>query len=315
MTQDTSIQYPSLEAMAAALAVSPDYRVLTRFSALPELDRLPDGAACAAYLDTETTGKNVDDVLVELGLVLFAYDPASFDVLGTLETYSGFNDPGRPIDPAATRVNGITDDQVQGQALDLERINGLLSKAGLVIAHNADFDRPKVELLVPVLASMPWACSMSEVPWADAGFSTRKLEHLAMELGHFYSAHRAEGDCHAGIQVLNCALPELGNRKGLGFVVEHAKETTYRLWASGAPFHVKDTLKANGYRWCDGTQAGTLKSWYLDLASELDLEVAAAWLLNEVLKVKEARFPVSTFTARERFSSRPAERASVLFTA
>ena len=84
------------------------------------------------------------------------------------------------------------------------------SRATLVIAHNAAFDRPFVEKQWDVFATKPWGCSMTQVHWRDEGIATQKQELIALCLGFFYEAHRAENDCRALLHILAGTLPLSG---------------------------------------------------------------------------------------------------------
>ena len=60
--------------------------------------------------DLETTGTNPrEDMIVEVGAVLFDGEQA-------IKGYGVLVDPGIPIPPDASAVNGITDDMVRGKA-------------------------------------------------------------------------------------------------------------------------------------------------------------------------------------------------------
>jgi DNA polymerase III epsilon subunit family exonuclease len=86
--------------------------------------------------DVETTGlfPGVDRI-VELGAVQFRGD-------FVIDTWTCLVDPGMPIPADASRVHGITDQQVKGKALLSEALPGFLSflSRGTPIAHNAEFD-------------------------------------------------------------------------------------------------------------------------------------------------------------------------------
>ena len=86
--------------------------------------------------DVETTGlfPGVDRI-VELGAVQFQGDIV-------VDTWTCLVDPGLPIPEGATRVHGITDQDVRGKALLDEALPGFLSflSRGTPVAHNAEFD-------------------------------------------------------------------------------------------------------------------------------------------------------------------------------
>lgn len=89
-------------------------------------------------LDTETTGLKPEEGhrVVELGCIeLVNHVP-------TGRTFHYFLDPGRPMDPGATRVSGITDDMLVGKPVFADVAQAFLdfiADAPLVI-HNAGFD-------------------------------------------------------------------------------------------------------------------------------------------------------------------------------
>ena len=52
----------------------------------------------AAFVDVETTGlDHRSDEVVELAIVLFAYDRSTGRILDIIDNYTGLRDPGRPI--------------------------------------------------------------------------------------------------------------------------------------------------------------------------------------------------------------------------
>ena len=162
------------EALASRLEHHPDFRVLRRL----DTSRSPPALAGSdisrgVILDTETTGMDpAADKLIELGLLAFEYSRESCQIGRVLGSYSGLEDPGRPIPPESTAIHHITDEMVRGLRLDEPAIERLLGGAGVVIAHNAGFDRPFVEARLPVFRGLPWACSLREVPWDAAGIGS-----------------------------------------------------------------------------------------------------------------------------------------------
>lgn len=86
--------------------------------------------------DLETTGiQPKTDAIVEIGAV-------RFDDAEPLDTFCTLINPGRPIPPEASAVNGITDEMVAGKpAVEtvLADLAGFCSDRPLV-AHNAPFD-------------------------------------------------------------------------------------------------------------------------------------------------------------------------------
>ena len=81
-------------------------------------------------------------------------------------------DPGRAIPEAMTALTGLTDDDVRGKHIDVEAASALIRRSDLVIAHNARFDRPFFERVLPATRDTPWACSRLEIPWRASGIET-----------------------------------------------------------------------------------------------------------------------------------------------
>ena len=290
------------EALALRLEAHPDYRVLRRLDAAEVGDPLPGGAVSqAVVIDTETTGTDLaEDRVIELALVKFEYDRESGAVGRVLEVYDGLEDPGRPIPPESTAIHHITDAMVAGKRLDEAAIERLLDGVGVVIAHMASFDRPFVERRLPGFASLPWACSLQEVPWDALGLGGRKLEYLAYRYGFFYEGHRAEIDCRALLEVLRRPVPGQAEPvNALKSLLESARVPSLRVWAIGSAYETKDVLKARGYRW-----EADRRVWYGEI-SVAEREAELAWLKDAVYGGKSATVEVETVDARVRWSGRP----------
>ena len=162
------------------------------------------------YVDCETTGFDAErDAVIELAMLPFAYtlDGAITEVLhGEGRTWR--QDPGRPVPPEITRITGLADQDLAGQAIDVAAAAELLARSHLVVAHNASFDRPFVERIVPAARTAAWACSRHEVPWDPAAFPSRSLACLLCAYGAFApDRHRALADCEAGVWLLTQQLP------------------------------------------------------------------------------------------------------------
>lgn len=305
MTPDTTAlldpSFDEPEALARVLEAHRDYRVLRRLKPQLDFGRKAKGADVikVAILDTETTGLDASrDQIIELALILVDVDAQSGQPIKVTHVYDELEDPGRPIPAEAVRVTGITDDMVAGKRLNDDLIADLISGVGLVIAHNARFDRGFVERRLPAFAALPWACSVTEIDWGAEGRGSAKLEFLAHELGWFYDAHRAEMDCHALLAVLNQPLPDSGIT-GLKRLLDGAQMTRYRVFATGSPFDSKDALKGRGYRW-DADR----KVWHTLLDSPEAVDAEAAWLKEAVYKGRAASIELEALTALERFSVR-----------
>ena len=125
----------------------------------------------------------------------------------------------------------------------------------------------------PALAQ-PWGCSANEVDWVAHGLgSARGIGALVTAAGHFLpDAHRAAPDVWA----LTCLLAraDTDGRSIAAHLVETARRPTARIHACGAPFSIKDTLKAAGYRW-----SPTERAWWTEGEPER-IANEAAWLTS-----------------------------------
>lgn len=200
MTEDEAQR---LEEMARTLSASGVYRVLRKLAPRTRIEvERGTSTRMGLFVDVETTGLDAEtDEIIEIAVVTFIY-ALDGRIIDVGEPFQSFRDPGRPIPPEVVALTGITDAMVADQTIDLMTLEGMVTPAALVIAHNAAFDRRFIERLCPAFAGKPWACSMTEVDWVAEGFEGLKLAYLAMGAGFFYDRHRAANDCLAAIELL-----------------------------------------------------------------------------------------------------------------
>jgi DNA polymerase III subunit epsilon len=251
-------------------------------------------------LDVETTGLDpMRDEIIELAMLKFDYG-SDGSVFRVLDQFSRLREPTVAIPIEITKLTGITSEMVAGTTITQEEIEHFASSAAVVIAHNAGFDRRFVERAFPVFNTKHWACSMSQVDWEQEGFDGTKLGYLLGGCGMFHDGHRADEDCRALLEILSRPLPSTGEI-ALKRLLDTARKPTMRVWAENAPFDFKDSLKARGYRWNDGSD-GRLRSWWSDLHPDA-LEGELAFLRAEIFQY-DADIPVRHVTAVDRFSDR-----------
>lgn len=126
---------------------NPDYKVIRRIS-LRKSFAESDGQALlkGVVVDTETTGTNADqDAIIELGMVLFEFDPETGLAYNVIGSFDELEDPGFPIPTDSTAVHGITDEMVMGKKIDNNSVERFLEDVSIVIAHNAKFDHVFLE--------------------------------------------------------------------------------------------------------------------------------------------------------------------------
>jgi DNA polymerase III subunit epsilon len=297
------------EQLAARLEQHPDYRVVRRLDTSRTGPTLEGPTVRrAAIVDTETTGTDpAADKVIELAVVVFEYCHATGVVGRVLDSYDGLEDPGVPIPPSSTAIHGITDAMVAGQRIDDAAVATLLQGVGLVIAHNAGFDRKFLEPRLPLFASLPWGCSWQEVPWSEAGIESSKLEYLAYRYGFFYEGHRAEIDCRALLEVLRRPFALHGAPvTALKVLLDSARAPSFRLWATGSPFESKDVLRKRGY-WWDAPK----RCWFVEVRSQPAVQAELAWLKETVFGGKRAALEIEEFDAKSRYSAREGSKEKV----
>jgi DNA polymerase-3 subunit epsilon len=292
---------PDFETMAAALDATGEYRVLRKLK--PRREFQPHGGAAARtalFVDVETTGLDPErNEIIELAMVPFTYG-ADGRIFTTGEPFQGLRKPNEPIPVEITAITGIDDAMVAGKSIDRDAVVGFIESADLIIAHNASFDRRFLERFCPAFAHKPWACSNSQIDWKGEGFEGTRLAYLVAGAGYFYGRHRALNDCYAAIELLATQLPRSGALV-MASLLERARVPTWRIWASHAPYDLKDTLKARGYRW-NGDGHGPRRAWFIDV---LDNEKTAElhFLETEIYR-GEVDIPTKRIDAFDRFSDR-----------
>jgi len=255
-------------------------------------------------VDTETTGVNPDkDAIIELGMVLFEFDPETGRAYRVLGRFDQLEDPGFPVPPESTAVHGISDEMLTGKKINDEEVAAFLDGVSLVIAHNSKFDRVFLEKRLPIFEMRPWGCSFAQVDWRGEGIGSAKLDYISYKYGFFYEAHRAEGDCFALLEILQQPLPKSGELV-LKSILNSLGQKSYQVFATGSPFETKDALKARSYRW-DGDK----KCWHTTVVGDDAIKAEVEWLKDSVYNGKKAKVEIAVHNCMTRFSNRSGNRA------
>lgn len=265
----------------AGPASQEDLRVLRRvdLSTGSTDDGADEVAGFGVVVDVETTGLDPDtDVVFELAARRFAYD-ADHVITRLDRPYVWRRDPGRPLSPEIVKLTGVTDADLAGRSIDSEEASRVIGSAAVRIAHNARFDRPFVEDLLPGASGLPWACSIEDVGWTRLGFESAKLGWILGQCGYFHDAHGAAADVDATIQILRHEVES--GRTALSVLMENASASGWIVHAVGAPFGAKDRLRARGYRWNP-----LRRVWWAEIRDRM---VEEAWLREHVYRVSASR--------------------------
>lgn len=173
-----------------------------------ETSEIPDNARRGLIIDCETTGLDPDKhEILELCLLLFAFDPCSMTINGIVDEYCGLQEPEGRISREASAVHGITRRMTKGQVIDESAVETLALRTEFYVSHNTEFDGLFAGRFLPSLKKR-WYCSLNHIPWAEYGCSRRGLafllKHHAIDLPQ---AHRASPDAHALLELLNHKTP------------------------------------------------------------------------------------------------------------
>jgi DNA polymerase-3 subunit epsilon len=290
------------------LEASQKYRILRRLDIMqhPGLTGKPitgKTRRVGLCIDTETTGFNFsDDVIIELGIVAFEYDAMTGEISRIVDTYSGFEDPFRPLDPEVTAVTGITDDMLAGQSLDDAAVGKIVSQASLCFCHNCKFDRSFLERRFPEFEKLPFACTMSQIDWKRELVTSRSLEYLLYKCGAcFIDAHRALNDAEGllGLLLENLPVSKLSVFKT---VLENARKPSFKIMAYNSAYSAKDLLRDRKYHWEPGGD-GKRKTWWT-VVSEKDLNNEITFLNNSAYTNGTDDVEIIKIDAFNRFSNR-----------
>jgi len=300
---------PVSEVLAEQLCEDPDFRVLRAlpepYSSMPRSGSPPDGR-CVALIDLETTGLYAEHgSIIEIAIKLLFVDETGA-LLGHLPIFNWLDDPGHALDPAISRLTGLSDADLRGKRIDDEAVARILDRADLFVAHNAAFDAPWVERRWPTVAGMPWACSLKEVPWAHLGFEGRSQHHLLLQHGAFSKAHRASADVWALHWLLQQSRPCCGSSTDgtdnriatvvpthLQRLLTASDTPSWRVEAVGTHYNQRHLLQQRGYHW---DASPSKRVWWREVTQDA-LEAEQVWLQRQGL-----RTPLLVpLTARERY--------------
>jgi DNA polymerase-3 subunit epsilon len=176
-------------------------------------------------LDTETTGliPSVGHRVVEIAAVRIEASPSTgWQVTNQI---SQLLNPGRSMDPDASRINGIYDDDLRGKPSFEDIASELFSLASgaLLVAHNAQFDASflGMELFImgnrtqvgkPMALPNPWLCTLM-LARRNFHFGRYSLTHIARMLGvRAGRAHRALGDVFTTAEVFKRMIREMAEQ-------------------------------------------------------------------------------------------------------
>jgi len=288
----------NFEQCVAAVKASDDYQVLDKLKPQDAFNTpTPNGTHKVCVIDTETTGLDTDKCeIIELGYQIIEFDSTGH-LYKVLTSKNFLNEPEGEISAEITKVTGIKAENVVGHTIPWQEVEQDLSDVSLCVAHNAGFDRPVVERYNPIFVTKIWGCSASQINWMEvADVGSRSQEMLCWKVGQFfYGAHRALDDVQALSALLACKVTTQ-QVPTFSFLLQAVRLSKSMVKATGAPFEIKDALRARGYRW------NVSERVWQKVLDESKLQDELSWLIEhhtpnpEIIKLKAT----DTFSVRAR---------------
>lgn len=192
-------------------------------------------------IDLETTGLNPEtDKIIELGFQVWDVYP---NYMAPVYSYSALIRGGGLIPENITALTGITDTMrsSSGTSLDnaLKAAGYWCDRETYLVAHNAEFEKSFLSA-AGFNPDQRWLDTMTDIDYKPMK-GTGSLNEIAMAHGIFNpQPHRALPDVMTMMAVLQ--------KYDINQVIEWASTPSVTL-ISQAPFDLKDTVKAMGYRW------------------------------------------------------------------
>lgn len=186
----------------------------------------------AAVVDTETTGLNPEkDEVIEIAIILFAFDRETYEIKGIVDEYVGQREPNRSIPRAATEKHGLTKRMLKGKDFDYRRLHAICAKAEFLVAYNAEFDEQFCKGYVP---RKPWYCCMKNIVWSKRTDRWQKLETLLKR--HNITdeqIHRAGDDARKLLTLLSLKNESGNTYFGEMMTTVQKHQTALKRWKQG----------------------------------------------------------------------------------
>jgi len=250
----TGLDTELLEQYRQELERSGKYKILEKLSYIPKTDLDPGIEISKLHygiiVDIECTGLDHSaDEIFNIGIAKFCYDNAGV-IQGHNIGANQYREPAVPISKFISKMTRINPELLKGKSFNDEIINGLLAASDIVVAHNAEFVRPFVDIRYEASRSKIWLETKSQVEWNDYGLFDLRLIDLAHFFGFTFEAHRAIMKSLAILRIISQS-PQgaLKSQSILQMMLDRSKIPDVRIDAWESPFEKRDLLKNNGYFW------------------------------------------------------------------
>lgn len=180
------------------------------------MSKLEEFLKNVSVLDTETTGVESDDDIIEFSI---SYPHGCHENIDTIDNYTLRYKPLKDIPPEASAVHFISTEEVAnciGYADDLENIDALMGCRNYLIGHNVQFDRRMItdnefkhrgSVAEYLLDDSRWICTLrlaKKMFAEDVEYKNLTLSYLWYKFGCYRDVHRAVNAHAAKDDVFMC---------------------------------------------------------------------------------------------------------------
>lgn len=200
-------------------------------------------------LDTETTGVEDDDEIIELAMLDLYFEKKTRKFLSagllTDELREPVKSAKKQLSPVIVKLTGLTEEDLKGKNIDAASVLERLKSADIVVAHNVKFDRKMLDRFLnsDEINDVLFGCSLNCIDWTGEGeFLSAKQELLLLFHGVLFRGHRANTD----IMGLAWLLVKFDY---IGMIIDNLKIKHCYVEATKADFSAKGHLRKFGFEW------------------------------------------------------------------
>lgn len=247
-------------------------------------------------LDTETTGIEDDDEIIELAMLDLYYEKKTRKFLSIGLLTDELREPSRQakreLSPFIKELTGLTEEDLAGKSIDSASVIERLKSADIILVHNAKFDRRMLDSFLQSneLDNVLFGCSYECIEWVTGGkYLSGKQELLLMFHGALFHGHRANTDI-MGLAWLIVKFDYIG------IIIDDLKVKYCHVEAVKSHFSSKNHLKKFGFTWGGDDN----KVWYKSLPLTTFSENKKEW--TNIVYGPSGSFKCTEITAKQRFS-------------
>lgn len=214
--------------------------------------------------DTETQGLKPEHQVIEVGALLFSVEHmTTLAQMATLLPAIGGNPAEKVNKIPAAAVASVEGCAFWGSGLLM--LGMMQLEADVIVAHRAEFDRPRLAALDNRFDGKPWVCSKFDFVWPGSERQGGSLVNIVLDHGLGVShAHRAMTDCINLARLFECL--------GRDWLEEQIKRglRPKGLFSAILPYDRRQEAKDASFEWHDATDPDMRlkKQWVRRMALE-----------------------------------------------